>query len=873
MHIRQSYSYTSLARVSGLIGLVLFMSIYTLAPAAFGLTEEQRLRCMMAIQGGGLAIAIMLSHQASKHGVMNTRKAWRSFAIGLWLYLVGNLFVIYRYLSGEELHFPASTEFVYFLMAIAFAIGISHYGEMQSRLGKTTLYSFILVYCAIAVGCLLLLKEDIASSTLDDLPTLVAFMYPALWFSVFAFGVMSFCVYNQDRRTFTYILILVAVFAEAVADMIYAKELINGEYALGGVTEFLWVLSIYTLIWALVERLRTQHRIATRPPVEAGYENKGALAALPPAAVFLFMSAAAYSGAFGQNPINVGFGLLLGTVFAVVLFMREFSILSILYRLRNAAAEGERKLSEVLESTSDSVVVLDSNWRITYFNKRAENILNDVDELFIGRRLWDDRSREDFPKREMLEEALSKQIAVEFEAPFGNHGTWLGVHAFPSHEGLSIFFRDISERRRARIEIEHLALNDALTELGNRFAFQKRLAHHLENGDHISLLILDLDHFKEVNDTKGHPFGDAVLKIVAKRLSNCMTDSFIARVGGDEFAVIIPGSDEQVAMHAAERIMLSLRRAISVEDEVVRIGVSIGIALTTGAVDPEVLFRNADIALYNAKTNGRKSFAFFEEAMERLLRERNTMKSDLAIALEQDQFELHFQPLVDFRTGKVKSFEALLRWRHPTRGLQPPDTFISLIEETGLIVPIGAWVLRAACKTLASLPSDISIAVNVSPKQLLDQDLTHAIKSALEDYSLPPERLDIEITESALLDEHGDNLKVLQDIKALGIKIALDDFGTGYSALSYLHKFSFDKLKIDKSFVQALDTEQQSNSIVQSIIGLAHSLQMEITAEGIETQAQYDWLKPNCSYAQGHLISKPLPATEAISFLDTFHGP
>jgi EAL domain-containing protein (putative c-di-GMP-specific phosphodiesterase class I) len=253
--------------------------------------------------------------------------------------------------------------------------------------------------------------------------------------------------------------------------------------------------------------------------------------------------------------------------------------------------------------------------------------------------------------------------------------------------------------------------------------------------------------------------------------------------------------------------------------------------------------------------------------METLLVERNGMKQDLANALENDEFELYYQPLVDLATGRVCSFEALLRWNHPERGLMPPDSFIPLIEESGLIVPIGAWVMRTACKQALSWPSDVSVAVNISTRQFFDPTLVDTIKSALSDAGLSAHRLELEITESALLNDSGDNLVTLSSIRGLGHKIALDDFGTGYSSLGYLHKFKFDKLKIDKSFVEGLNVKDEREAIVRTVISLGKTLGMVITAEGVETPEQYAWLKGSCQQAQGHYISVPLPSKDIADFL------
>jgi diguanylate cyclase (GGDEF)-like protein/PAS domain S-box-containing protein len=843
--------------------------VFSFAPSAFGFDEASLVAWTTFYQVGGLVLAACLCHVAAKTGIPATRAAWNSFAIACWLYCLGNAFLVFCHLRGIQPGYPNFTEVVYFLMAFAFALGMAKYGEIPTRIGRLTCYNFILVYCAISVACLFVLQDDIATSVIGKVGTIVAFMYPALWFSVFAFGVMALSIYNHDRRSFAYVLLLGAVFLEAVADLVYAKDLVSETYTRGGLTELLWVASISMIIWAVCDRLWFASEMAPAKR-DGGYYNKSArmaLASLPGAAIILFMVSAAYSGSFGLHPFNLAFSVALGAVFAGVAGLREHSIIDKLHTLRSEADLGKQRLAEVLESTSDSVIVIDHQGRIVFFNRQAAKIFGDSAGLALGGMLWSGGVRFAFPGREQLMQALAENRRIEYEAQFGNKDLWLDVRANPTKEGLSIFFRDISERRRARIEIENLALRDTLTELANRASFRRNLDDRLADSESVAVLILDLDHFKEINDTKGHPVGDEVLRVVAKRVASCVEYGLVARLGGDEFAVLLTDVTEEQAGRLASDIGSALEKPIDLQDTSIHIGTSIGIAMAGLNSDADVLIRNADIALYDVKNSGRGGFAFFRKAMETLLLERNEMKQDLAIALERNQFELHYQPLVDMTTGRIASFEALLRWNHPTRGLQPPDAFIPLIEESGLIVPIGAWVMRTACRQALNWPSEIGVAVNVSTRQFFDPALLSTVRSTLSDTGLQPHRLELEITESALLDDDGYNLTMLENIRALGIRIALDDFGTGYSALNYLHKFRFDKLKIDKSFIQELHRKEASETIVRTVIGLGRSLGMAITAEGVETIEQYRWLEGTCQYAQGHLISRPIPARDVATFL------
>lgn len=853
-------------RLLGSVCFVAYLSAFKLVPDRFEFDDTARIVWITVFQGGGLALAALLCFAASLRGRESTRKAWRYFGVGNCLYLFGNVYYLLNMAEGRVPSFPNIPEMAFFLMAVAFAFGMACYGEIPKKLGRTTLYNFALVYCSITVACLLMLHHEVEASVLSRFGTVVAFLYPALWFSVAAFGAMALSMFNQDRRAFSYKLLLLAVLCEASADMIYAKARITGVYAQGGWTELLWVASIGFTIWAVVERLGTAHLdVEERSESQA---SRVAMASLPAVAIIVFMSAASLTGAFGQQPFYVFFSICLGVIFASVAALREHSVISKLQTLREEASADRKRLVEVLESTSDSVFVVDKQWRLTYYNRSAAKILDICPQRHLGKSLrWDFPKEERFPGLEQLSVAAARQAVIEYEAPFGDGDVWLGVHAFPTSDGMSIFFRDISESRRVRIEIENLALKDPLTGVSNRAAFRRHLDARLGTDSSVGLIILDLDHFKEINDTRGHPVGDTVLRIVAKRVKDCVGDAVVARLGGDEFAVVLTDTSEENAGLLAEAIGKSITSPIDLDGARLRVGASMGIAVGAPHLDADILLRNADIALYEVKKSGRGGHAFFRKAMETLLIERNEMKQALATALEKDEFELHYQPLVDMRTGKVCSFEALLRWNHPVKGLRSPDEFIPLIEETGLIVPIGAWVMRTACRKAKSLPADISIAVNVSTRQFFDPALLDTINATLSDTGLEPHRLELEITESALMDANGDNLGILENIRALGIKVAMDDFGTGYSSLGYLQRFKFDKLKIDKSFVQGLNVKRESENIVMTVLDLGHRFGMVITAEGVETLEQYEWLAETCQQAQGHYISKPVPSENVSDFL------
>ena len=419
----------------------------------------------------------------------------------------------------------------------------------------------------------------------------------------------------------------------------------------------------------------------------------------------------------------------------------------------------------------------------------------------------------------------------------------------------------IAEREQ---RITQLAFNDTLTGLPDRTMFQQQLEHHIRaatgSGSLFALHCLDLDQFKAINDTLGHPAGDTLLVETGRRVQDAARGHFVARLGGDEFVVLqTVGEDRDAIDRLARDILATVGEPMCIDGNEFAPSTSIGIAIAPqDGVNGGGLLRSADLALYRAKEAGRGTYAFFEESLNERAQQRRQLETDLRQALERDEFELVYQPLFDLEQNRICSFEALLRWRHPQRGLISPTEFVPVAEDTGLIVPIGAWVIREACARAAHWPEHVRIAVNVSAVQFHRGALNESILRALADSGLAPSRLEIEITESIFL-EGGEALRLLHGLRSLGVRIALDDFGTGYSSLSYLQSFPFDKLKIDRSFIQNLLTRDGAIAIVHAITELANTLGMETTAEGVEETAQLMELRAHgCSSVQGYLFAEPM---------------
>jgi diguanylate cyclase (GGDEF)-like protein len=471
---------------------------------------------------------------------------------------------------------------------------------------------------------------------------------------------------------------------------------------------------------------------------------------------------------------------------------------------------------------------------------------------FVDRRIAQVHDAVDYSTVDHLRDG--RIIAISHERM--DNGGWVSIH------------QDITDQKRAEAVLAHMARHDALTGLGNRVLLLERASDAIDGlrrrDGNFSVLMLDLDRFKAVNDSLGHTIGDALLKAVADRLRTVVRDmDMVSRLGGDEFAIIQASEQNQRddAATFASRIRKAVAEPYEIDGHKIVIGASIGIAMAPqDGADAESLIKNADLALYKAKGDGRNCYRFFNRAMEAVARDRRELEDDMRRALTHDEFELHYQTIFETSGRICRGVEALVRWQHPTRGLLSPGQFIPLAEESGLIIQLGEWILRAACAQAALWPSSLKVAVNLSPTQFTRGDLIHTIKSIVAETGLAPERLELEITETVLVEDNEKNIALLHDLKALGVSIVLDDFGTGYSSMRYLQMFPFDGIKIDRSFTKSMTTHSDSAAIVSAIVGLGRSLGIETTAEGVEAEEQLVLLRAaGCELAQGYLFSRPVP--------------
>lgn len=537
-------------------------------------------------------------------------------------------------------------------------------------------------------------------------------------------------------------------------------------------------------------------------------------------------------------------------------------------------------LDSVITNIPSCVIVQDAVSReILLVNRQAERLFGARRDKMIGRRLDQCLDAE-------LSQCLERLTDQGARAQGLHHGeeqvaTSRGLRILrtrtmairgneSSNNYVLLIADDVTDENAAQAQIQHMAHHDSLTALPNRTLFRERLEQALRKGESsqrmTAALCLDLDHFKNVNDALGHEFGDKLLHALAGRLRGVLRQQdTLARLGGDEFAIVLPGiKHADDAERTAQRLIDVIRPPFLIEGHSLSVGLSVGIALAPSDHNTcEQLLRCADMALYQAKRNGRNRFEGFRLEMDEAARKRRTVEIDLREAITHKQLQLHYQPIIDQQHNSIIGYEALMRWQHPENGMVMPLDFISIAEETGLIHELGAMALHEACREAMRWPGEQSVAVNLSPVQFKNGGLAELVACALKESGLAPQRLELEITESVLLDNTNSNIQTLQALKALGVRIALDDFGTGYSSLSYLRSFPFDKIKIDKSFVQDMWESQEAIAIIRAITGMGRSLQIETTAEGVETDEQFARLKEEgCSHFQGYLFGKPVPADQ-----------
>jgi diguanylate cyclase (GGDEF)-like protein/PAS domain S-box-containing protein len=583
----------------------------------------------------------------------------------------------------------------------------------------------------------------------------------------------------------------------------------------------------------------------------------------------------------------IGLGLFLALALAgLTISLVHFRQLEALDASAAKLGRTQNFLDNIIENMPVSVAVRDARDRCyVLINRTAEAIFGIARGELIGRPVYDASNKETasdlFPLADEALRTRELQTINEHVVHTPHNGTRILTTknlSIPDESGeqryLISLAEDITERKQAEARIEHMAHYDALTDLPNRGAFVEHLARTIDaaraNHESFAVLSIDLDRFKEVNDVFGHAIADDVLRELSQQLRALAGEAYLARLGGDEFTLITPNGDHPaLAEILAGRLHAAVATDLERNGQHLRVGISIGIAIfPADGTDATTLLNNADAALYRAKAAGRGKTRFFEIEMDNRLRERRAIQHELSSAIARGELRLYYQPLAKI-DGEVIGFEALVRWQHPQRGMVSPGTFIPVAEESGLIMQIGEWVLREACREAASWSRPLQIAVNLSPIQFRHGDLAGLVHSLLLETGLSPTRLELEITEGVLVEDFARGVAILRRLKTLGVRIAMDDFGTGYSSLSYLQAFPFDKIKVDQSFISNVKSNPQSAAIVRAVIGLAHGLNLPVLAEGVETRQQLEFLAAeSCDEVQGYLLGRPHPIMEYSDLTD-----
>lgn len=632
---------------------------------------------------------------------------------------------------------------------------------------------------------------------------------------------------------------------------------------------------------------RPWHMVATATPVFFNERHSGSLSGLI-GGVLLSLFATAYVQAISSRSRRVQ--QLVDQRTQELREANDMLLADIAARKR--AEEGQQLLQRAIEASANAVIITSAappDYPIEYVNPAFERMTGYTSSEVTGRScslLWgEDYAQDEVREIRAAVRELRESHVVMRTYDKGGQLFWSDVYIAPVRDDAGnvnhyvVAMYDITANKRYQAELEFQANRDTLTGLANRSLLHDRLQQtcaYVERYGHSAwVLFINLDRFKFVNDTLGHKAGDRMLKEVADRLRVAVRDTdTVARLSADEFVLILSEqADEALSPAFVQRIMDAIARPVSIQAYEFVVNCSIGVAVCPGdGKDAETLLKHAGVAMYRAKEVGRNNFQFFAPSMNEHAMERLRIEGDLRNALERDEFVLHYQPQIDSKTGTVLGVEALLRWRHPALGMVPPVRFIGLAEETGLIVSIGDWVLRTACQQSVAWQraglGAIRVAVNLSPRQFYDRDLVGAVRAALDDTGIAPHLLELELTESMMMNDVEHAAGILRRLKALGVHLSIDDFGTGYSSLAYLKRFPIDVLKIDQSFVRDISVDPNDAAIVQSIISLAHSLRLKVVAEGVETEAELEFLRRHgCDFMQGYYFGRPVEAGECEGYL------
>jgi diguanylate cyclase (GGDEF)-like protein/PAS domain S-box-containing protein len=822
-----------------------------------------------------------------------------SWALGqvVWSY--------YEVVAGRAVPFPSLADLGYLLaVPLAAAALLSHAASPERGVSQTrrVLDGLSIAAAMLALSWQTVLGPLFRTASDSVFEQVLALAYPVS--DVVTISLVIFLLTGSRSATRTPLLLVGAGLAGiAFSDSLFAYLTQTGVYGEGHLIDTGWFVGyLLVMLGALVPDRRRHAAVESR--MGAGWT-----VVLPYAPVLLAGVLTGYNLARGMR-IDAFLGVLILLQVGLVILRQLMAVMENLALARELDSKVKQRTAELarreqhfrtlVQNGSDLTLVIDRDTTITYASPSAGRLLDLAAESLVGTSLVPlihPGDAEELPPMLVAAEARPETtLRAEWRLRHAD-GTWRLMETLvtsqltePAVQGVVVNSRDITERKQFEDQLRHQALHDPLTRLPNRALFVDRLEHALagqaRRGGCVGVLLVDLDDFKSVNDTAGHVVGDALLEAVAIRLPTLVRAAdTVARLGGDEFAVLAEAMpDPQEATKLAERLLRGLRQPLLAEGREVYAHASIGISIATEPGTPaEDLLRQADVAMYVAKSEGKDRHRQFDHAMHQAVVERMALQSELIRAIERHQLTLHYQPVVALGSGRLTGMEALVRWQHPERGLVPPGSFIPLAEQTGLMVPLGRWVLQAACRQLrqwqqAGIADGLDLAVNVSVRQLKEPGFVATVAEVLEQTGLDPGRTVLEITESLLMESIDTIIDVLHELRGLGVRLAIDDFGTGYSSLAYLVKLPVQLLKIDRSFITRLDDDANNATLVRSILELARDLRLQTVAEGIEQAHLAEELhRLGCDKGQGFYFSRPLTAADLEAVLrstvaDTTHN-
>ncbi len=825
------------------------------------------------------------------------RRFWWFLGLASLSWSVGQaIWTWYESVLGRDVPFPSLADIGYLGMpplAAGALLSLPLAAPTLAGRARTILDGLMVAASLLLVSWVLVLGPVVHAGGDSLLAQAISLAYPAGDTVVITIVIYTWLRARHSGTTLPVSLPLVGtgLVAFAVADAGFVYLTTAGAYSSGSLIDIGWFLGFALMLYAALDAPPADAEAPEQEDDDGLGRQLGTFLPYAAVTVALLTSAVELIGSGRTDSFVVWCGTAL-TAFLVarqVLALRENWALTRHLEQRVEARTAElhdsrQRFAALVQHSSDVVTVVDREGQILYQSESCLRVLGRSAESMVGQSVWelmyDDQAQ---VLKAALDSASQQAMRMQTVRNVWRRGDRTDCHLEvtitnlldnASVAGLVLNSRDVTDRTILEEQLLHQAFHDSLTSLSNRAMFRNRLEHALTRRElkpgSLAVLFLDLDGFKEINDTLGHSSGDQLLVEVALRLSGQVRPGdTVARFGGDEFAILVEDlTDPTYTIALAERVNALLREPYEVAKTIVYLSASIGIAHGDHASDAEQLLRNADLAMYQAKGVKAGGYALYDPSMHAGLVERVRLEADLRVALENDDLEVHYQPLINMRSGQISGVEALARWQHPVLGAIPPSEFIPLAESTGLIRALGEWVLREACTQTVTWRrgdvqlSDLGINVNVSARQLYDGDMTGTVSRVLEETGLAPGCLTLEMTESVLLDDSGETLSTLRAIRALGVRLAIDDFGTGYSSLSYLHRFPVDVLKIDRSFIERL-SQGGDASLVSTIVRLGHTMNLETVAEGIERPDEMLMLRrQGCTTGQGFHFAPALPADE-----------